>query len=68
VCFLAVTGLPFTACMLISFPDRQEIRREAADSAVTAKAEQQQIVLIWKGNNASAADRTRREQAGHQAG
>jgi hypothetical protein len=27
-----------------------EIRREAADSAVTVKAKQQHIVLIWKWN------------------
>lgn len=39
--------------LLIAFSDQWEIRREAADSALTAKAKQQHIVLIvliWKWN------------------
>ena len=34
----------------MSVKPKQEIRREAADSAVTAEAKQQPIVVIWKWN------------------
>ncbi len=35
---------------IIPFPDRYDIRREAADSAVACKAKQQHVGLIWKWN------------------